>query len=132
MSSALISYHRQDSAAFGWFGGIAFHMPPRPPFCNAIDRSVCHAKRAGNLAHPHVPLRQYRFDSLYVLRGQFGPAVFVAVGASAFLLHVFHVFRMRAQEQMLRIHASPDVALVAHHQARRNLPAKKLPCQPMC
>jgi hypothetical protein len=38
---------------------------------------------------------------------------------------------MRAQEQMIRIHARSYVALVADYEARRNLTPKELPRQPM-
>lgn len=106
-------------------------MPPGLASCYAVDRSVRHAKRTRNLAHAHVLLRQHRFDSPYVLRSQFGSAVSVTMWASAFFPHIFHVFRMRAQEQMLRIHAGPDIALVAHHQPRCNLATKEFPGQPM-
>ena len=130
MSSAFISHHHQGSVALAVSAASPFTCRHVFPF--AMQSIVaCVTPNARDLAHPHVPLCQHHFDSPYVLRSQFGPAVFVTMRTSAFLLHIFHVFRMSAQKQMLRIHAGPDIAFVAHHQARSNLAAKELPRQPM-
>ena len=106
-------------------------MPPCSPFRDTVDCRMCHAIFARYLAHTHQAFGQHGLDLSYLLVCQFGAAMFFTVRTPAFLLHVSYVVRHRSHEQVLRIHACPNIAFVAHHQARRNLAAKKLPRQPM-